>query len=99
MSWEQFFKKTSRHSATRRRIHESLVSSFVNPAPATDTHPLFVRMLVEIVEQDVEHDRVHQDEPDERLRVVTLDEQQLDRVYEHHDELHLDERKTTCYQR
>lgn len=43
----------------------------------------FVRALVELVEQEEEHDGVHSDPPDERLRVVAVDEEQLERV--HHD--------------
>lgn len=43
----------------------------------------FVRVLVELVEQEEEHDGVHSDPPDERLRVVAVDEEQLERV--HHD--------------
>lgn len=48
----------------------------------------FVRVLVELVEQEEEHDGVHSDPPDERLRVVAVDEEQLERV--HHDGHKLD---------
>lgn len=43
----------------------------------------FVRRLVELVEQEEEHDGVHSDPPDEGSRVVAVDEQQLEGV--HHD--------------
>lgn len=56
---------------------------------APTTHLVrFVRVLVELVEQEEEHDGVHSDPPDERLRVVAVDEEQLERV--HHDGHKLD---------
>lgn len=48
----------------------------------------FVCALVELVEQEEEHDGVHSDPPDERSRVVAVDEQQLEGV--HHDSDKLD---------
>jgi len=45
--------------------------------------------LVEVIEQEVEHDGVQQDDPGECLRVIALSEQQLGRVDEHHNELDL----------
>lgn len=53
------------------------------------THSVLVRFLVEVIEQEVEHDGVQQNDPRERLGVVAFDEQQLRRVDEHHDELDL----------
>lgn len=53
------------------------------------THPLFVGLLVEIVEQEVEHDCVQQNYPGERFRVIAFNEQQLRCVDEHQDELDL----------
>lgn len=53
------------------------------------THSFLVRLLIEVVEQEVEHDGVQQNDPSERLGVVAFDEQQLRRVDEHHDELYL----------
>lgn len=47
-----------------------------------------VRLLVEVGEEEVEHDRVHADPPDEGLRVVAVDEKQLEGVDHHQDELH-----------
>lgn len=48
-----------------------------------------IRGLVEFVEQEQEHDGVHADPPDKRLRVVALDEQQLERVHHDRHELNL----------
>jgi len=45
--------------------------------------------LVEVIEQEVEHNSVHQNDPRERLRVVAFDEEQLRRMNEDHDELYL----------
>lgn len=53
------------------------------------TYPFLVRLLVEVIEQEVEHDGVQQDDPSECLRVIALSEQQLGRVDEHHNELDL----------
>lgn len=52
----------------------------------------FVRALVELVEQEEEHDGVHSDPPDEGFRVVAVDEQQLEGV--HHDGDKLDHLQT-----
>jgi len=57
------------------------------------TYPLLVRLLVEVIEQEVEHDGVQQDDPSECLRVIALSEQQLGRVDEHHNELDLKKTK------
>jgi len=45
--------------------------------------------LVEVIEQEVEHNSVQQYDPSECLRVIALNKQQLGRVEEHHDELDL----------
>jgi len=45
--------------------------------------------LVEVIEQEVEHDGVQQNDPSECLRVIALSEQQLGCVNEHHNELDL----------
>lgn len=52
----------------------------------------FVCGAVEFVEQEEEHESVHSDPPDERSRIVALDEQQLERMYHDRDELHLKKR-------
>lgn len=46
-----------------------------------------VGALVELVEQEEEHDGVHADPPDERARVVAVDEEQLEGVYHDGDKL------------
>lgn len=48
---------------------------------------LIVRLVVEVAEEEVEHYGVHADPPDEGLRVVAVDEEQLERMYHHQDEL------------
>lgn len=47
-----------------------------------------VRLLVELLEQEEEHDSVHSDPPDEGLRVVAVDEEKLESMQ--HDENELD---------
>lgn len=47
-----------------------------------------VLLFVELFEQEEKHDRVHADPPDERFRIVAIDEQQLERV--NHDGQELD---------
>lgn len=59
-----------------------------------NTYPLFVRLLVEVIEQEVEHDGVQQNDPGENFREIAFDEQQLRRVDEHHNELDLQDEKT-----
>lgn len=49
---------------------------------------LLVALLVEFLEQEEKHDGVHADPPDERLRVVAFDEEQLEGVDYDGDELH-----------
>lgn len=49
---------------------------------------LRVGLVVEVFEKEEEHDGVHADPPDERSRVVAVDEQQLEGV--HHDTHELD---------
>lgn len=39
-----------------------------------------VRLVVELLEEEEKHDSVHADPPDERTRVVAVNEQQLKRV-------------------
>lgn len=39
-----------------------------------------VRLVVELLEEEEEHDGVHADPPDESTRVVAVDEQQLESV-------------------
>jgi len=39
------------------------------------TYSLFVRLLIEVIEQEVEHNGVQQDDPSKCLRVIALDEQ------------------------
>lgn len=51
----------------------------------------FVCGAVEFVEQEEEHESMHSDPPDERPRIVALDEQQLERMHHDRDELHLKE--------
>ena len=48
-----------------------------------------VSLFVEVWEQMVKEHGVHADPPNERARVVTVDEQQLERVQEHQHELNL----------
>ena len=43
--------------------------------------------MVEVAEQEVEQDRVHADPPDERLGIVALDEEQLEGMEHHQNEL------------
>lgn len=50
---------------------------------------LIVRLWVEIFEQKEEHDGVHADKPDEPTGVVTVDEQELERVHHNAHELDL----------
>jgi len=45
--------------------------------------------LVEVIEQEVEHDGVQQDDPSECFRIITLNEQQLRCVDEHQNKLDL----------
>ena len=63
----------------------------------TTTH-LFshgVRLLVEVREQEVEHDGVGTDEVSERDRIVALvPDQQLESVSHHQDELNLGSERT-----
>lgn len=54
---------------------------------------LDVGLLVEVGEEEVEHDWVQTDEPDEGLGVVALHEEELEGVDHHQHELHL-EKKT-----
>ena len=49
-----------------------------------------VRLVVEVFKEEEEHDGVHSDPPDESTRVVTVDEQQLERVHHYTYELHLE---------
>lgn len=49
---------------------------------------LLVCLHIEVAEQEVKQDRVHSDPPDERLRVVAVDEEKLESVDKHKDELH-----------
>jgi len=46
-----------------------------------------VLLLVELLEQEEEHYGVHADPPDESLRVVAVDEEQLERVQHDSQEL------------
>jgi hypothetical protein len=46
-------------------------------------------LFVEIIEQEVKQDSVHQNEPGECLRIIAIGEQQLRCMEEHHDELDL----------
>lgn len=46
-----------------------------------------VRGLVELVEEEEEHDGVHADPPDEGARVVAVDEEELEGVHHDRDEL------------
>lgn len=48
---------------------------------------LVVRLFVKIGEEEVEHDRVEADPPYERLRVVAVDEEELEGVDHDQDEL------------
>lgn len=48
-----------------------------------------IRGLVELVEQEQEHDGMHANPPDERLRIVALDEQQLEGMHHDRHKLHL----------
>lgn len=48
-----------------------------------------VRLSVEVPEEEEEHDGVHSDPPDENSGVVTVDEEELERVDHDEDELHL----------
>lgn len=57
--------------------------------PLGPADPLVVRLLVEIGEQEQEHDTVQSDPHHETLRVVALGEQQLELVREDGDELGL----------
>lgn len=50
---------------------------------------LAVGLVVEVLEEEEEHDCVHADPPDEGTRVLALDEQQLERVRHYADELGL----------
>lgn len=47
-----------------------------------------VRLLVELLEQEEEHDGVHADPPDESFWIVAVDEQQLESVDHDGQELH-----------
>lgn len=47
-----------------------------------------VLLLVELLEQEEEHDGVHSDPPDESFRVIAVDEQQLESVHHDGQELH-----------
>lgn len=46
-----------------------------------------VRRVVEVLEQEVEHHRVHSNPPDERLGIVAIDEEQLEGVHQYGHEL------------
>jgi len=48
---------------------------------------LLVTLLIELLEQEEEHDGVHADPPDERLWIVALDEEQLEGMDHDCDEL------------
>jgi len=50
---------------------------------------LEVLLFVEVREEVVEHDCVHPNPPDESLRVVAVNEEQLECVDHHEDELDL----------
>lgn len=54
-------------------------------------YPRFrVGLVVEVFEEEEEHDGVHADPPDEGAGVVAVDEQQLERVHHYTYELHLE---------
>lgn len=64
------------------------------------TYPILLRLvrgLVKFVEQEQEHKGVHADPPDERSRIITFDEEQLECVYHDGDKLHLKLHRTTIY--
>lgn len=50
---------------------KSIINYLLGPA---------VRLVVELLEEEEKHDSVHADPPDERTRVVAVNEQQLKRV-------------------
>ena len=81
-----------RHSAVRLAV---AVPDLVVLLQAVRQRPpplQLVILLVELVEQEEEHGRVQADPPYERLRVVAVDEEQLERVDHHHHELdHLED--------
>lgn len=49
---------------------------------------LLVCLNIEVAEQEVKHDRVHSDPPDKHFRVVAFDEEKLESVEYHKNELH-----------
>lgn len=55
-----------------------------------------VGLVVEVFEEEEEHNGVHSDPPDECARVVAVDEQQLERVYHYTYKLNLEKENIFC---
>jgi len=64
-----------------------LISNISLTFGSTYHETVFVGCLVELVEEEEEHDSVHSDPPDKCLRIIAIDEEQLESV--HHDQYEL----------
>lgn len=56
----------------------------------THLRSLVVRLVVEVFEEEEEHNGVHADPPDKGARVVAFNEQKLERVQHDAYKLHLE---------
>lgn len=83
-------------SEDRKMWNEFLISavkSNSSQACANDSFSSYllagVGLLIELLEQEEEHDGMHSDPPDEGLRVVAIDEEKLESVQHDENELYL----------